>query len=365
MMKGLVLLLCVFFCSAMICDHALACTGFSLKSENSVFLAKNLDYGAGTAHVSINKRGLRKTSSISLPEKPFTWVAKFGSITFNLLGKEFAQGGMNEAGVAIEAMLVDKGARFSALDERAGLIMQQWIQYQLDTAATVSDIIASDSAVRVSFKYPRTVHFIACDRNGNTAIIEYVDGKMKSYTGNAVVTPVLTNSLYEKSVEFAKSQKDSGPKSFPGNPFVNSLARFNYASKLIQSPPKGSNPIDFAFSILDDVKLEGPKWGTKWSIVYDFNRREIHYKTEQNSVVRVIGLNDFDFDCSKSALYIDINAKVSQVADFKVYDPAANRRLVDESYSNVAFLRNAPESEREIRASYPANTQCVSVAKYK
>ena len=71
-------------------------------------------------------------------EKPASWVSRYGSVTFNQYGREFPNGGMNEAGLVVELMWLDD-TTYPATDGRPALDCLEWIQYQLDTAATLSD----------------------------------------------------------------------------------------------------------------------------------------------------------------------------------------------------------------------------------
>ncbi len=104
----------------------------------------------------INKRNVTKTAAAFPPEKPITWTSKYGNITFNQMGREFPYGGINEAGLVIEQMWLDK-TRYPVSDNRYGLSELQWIQYQLDNSATINDVIASDTLVRVSFQFKQIV----------------------------------------------------------------------------------------------------------------------------------------------------------------------------------------------------------------
>ena len=104
---------------------------------------------------------------IAAPEKPFTWISRYGSISFNQNGREFPYGGMNQAGLVIEQMMHEnEDAKYPALDDRFGLAELQWIQYQLDVSASVADVIASDRTVRISFTSVAPLHFLAADAGG-------------------------------------------------------------------------------------------------------------------------------------------------------------------------------------------------------
>ncbi|MFP4472205.1 MAG: linear amide C-N hydrolase, partial [Bacteroidales bacterium] len=125
-----------------------ACTTFCLQDDSGhIVFGRNFDFPSGLGHVVVNHRNLQKTAFIRPPEKPITWVSKLGSISFNQNGREFPYGGMNEAGLVIEQMWLQE-TKYPAHDHRYGLSELQWIQYQLDNAATVQEVIDSDTLLR-------------------------------------------------------------------------------------------------------------------------------------------------------------------------------------------------------------------------
>ncbi|MBE9509247.1 MAG: linear amide C-N hydrolase, partial [Bacteroidetes bacterium] len=189
----------------LIADAVIACTTFSFsdKKGNIVF-GRNYDFPVGVGHIHINKRNMRKIAFIRPPEKPLEWISKYGSITFNQIGKEFPYGGMNEAGLVIEQMWLQETV-YPQLDERYGLSELQWIQYQLDNSKSVKDVIASDSLVRISFTSVSPLHFLVSDVEGNVATIEYLDGKMTVHRDNNLPYPVLANCSYEHSSDYKAS----------------------------------------------------------------------------------------------------------------------------------------------------------------
>jgi choloylglycine hydrolase len=116
--------------------------------------------------------------------------------------------------------------------------------------------------------------------------------------------PVLTNNTYTASVKAENNFLHGKTGKFPGN---NSLDRFVKACSMVQrfKSEKTSMPVtDFAFSILDSVS-QGDF--TKWSIVYDINNKEIHFKTESNKDIKTIRLNGFDFACSSDTKMFNMN----------------------------------------------------------
>jgi hypothetical protein len=144
---------------------------------------------------------------------------------------------MNEAGLVIlEAALSE--TQQSRSDTLPLLSVAQWTQYQLDTSATVEDVIASDKVVRI---WPDDMqsHFLVRDRSGTIAVIEWLDGQMTVYQGDTLPVPATVNSTYESCV----SDGDDPTGRF--KIIVDRLASYDAATT--------SDGLSYAYSILQDV----------------------------------------------------------------------------------------------------------------
>src|SRR5687767_1893759 len=178
-----------------------ACTTFFINQDGQMVFGRNYDWITDVGRVNTNARGLSKTSMKTEDGKTITWTSKYGSITFNQYGKEFPTGGMNKKGLVVELMWLE-GTKYPGKDDRAALNVLQWIQYQLDNAATVEEVIASDTLVRISAgSVP--LHYLIADAAGNAATIEFLNGKMiaKMSKDHKLAYPVLTNHTYDYSFE--------------------------------------------------------------------------------------------------------------------------------------------------------------------
>jgi len=118
----------------------LSCTTFLLDNGGQPLFGRNLDWYLGDGLVIINKRGVEKTAN---PD-PFnrvnllTWTSKYGSATFNQHGREFPLGGMNEAGLVVETMVLEE-TEYPSPDSRPEIEILQWVQYQLDNFSTIEE----------------------------------------------------------------------------------------------------------------------------------------------------------------------------------------------------------------------------------
>ena len=347
----LIVCLIVFYLST----NVYPCTTFCIKDNKNIIFGRNFDFSTGFGYVIINKRNVTKTALVFPPEKPITWTSKYGSITFNQIGRELPYGGMNEAGLVIEQMWLDK-TKYPESDNRYGLSELQWIQYQLDNSITINDVIASDTLVRVSFQ-SQPIHFLLCDKQGDVATIEYINGKLVYHKGKDLPVTVLANNTYEESIDYTKKFIEFG-----GNDTIpktnKSLDRFVLAASMVKEfdESKSGDIIDYSFNILDTVS-QGEY--TFWSIVYDIANMKIHYKTYGNRETRVISLEDFNFSCELPVLITDIENNIDSIEeDFIVYNTNLNRELIENTFSHVEFLKNVPPEARDAIARYPESLIC-------
>lgn len=282
---------------------AIACTTFCINKNGQIIFGRNYDWVTGAGIINTNQRGLFKTSFRNAGGATISWTSRFGSISFNQYGKEFPTGGMNERGLVVEQMWLD-GTVYPAADNRPAIGVLQWIQYQLDNSATVSDVITSDNKLRISDN-DTPLHYLVADASGDVATIEFLNGKMVVHKGSELPFPVLTNDRYDISVKTATPiLKPGSVASVPGN---NSLDRFVKACSMVKqfSEVGSKHPVtDQAFSILNTV-AQGDF--TKWSIVYDVTNRMVYFKTAAYPSIKSIRFTAFDLSCRNQARMYNMN----------------------------------------------------------
>ena len=323
---------------------SLACTTFCLNRNGQLVFGRNYDWVTGAGIVHSNQRGLLKTSYANEDGGTIQWVSVYGSITFNQYGKEFPTGGMNEKGLVVELMWLDD-TKYPANDARPAVNVLQWIQYQLDNAATVEELIASDKKIRISDDVP--LHYLVADASGNVASIEFLHGKMIVHKSQDLPFPVLANSTYQESAQTAKRYINNADDL---SNLDNSLERYVKACRMVKKLPEfpaNMQLTDYAFSILDKVS-QGDF--TKWSIVYDISGKKILFKTESHNSIKSISLTDFDFSCKATPRMYNMNQQgVGNItANFSEKDNKVERKILEtavkESQSRVNISNNTKEA---------------------
>ena len=335
-----------------------SCTTFCISTNYEIVFGKNYDFQTGDGIIFVNKKEVVK-KAFTKKGIPAEWISKFGSVTFNQYGREFPMGGMNEAGLVIELMWLDE-TKYPPQDDRntVGGILQ-WIQYQIDNCETIQEVIDTDKFLRIP-EGAVPVHYLAADKYGNTASIEFLNGKLVAHSGGTMKFKSLTNDTYERSIEYLKNFKEFG-----GTDEISadrsSLNRFAISCSMLNeySKEKNGNAVDYGFKILNSVSQSV---STRWSIVYDIKNLIVYFLTDENANRKNIEFSGLDFNCSSPVLMIDINSDIkgninSSMTDYKT---AANRQLIDDSYGKVDFLRNVPEEYRQEASVYPEMLTCKS-----
>lgn len=304
-----------------------ACTTFCTRG----LFGRNYDFEIGYGMVVVNKRGLEKSSQ---RDHGAQWTSRFGSVTFNQFGRDNPMGGMNEKGLVVELMWLD-GTRYPKPDARPEVGTLEWIQYQLDTAATVDDVIASAKKIRI-LEHGTPLHYLVADASGGIATIEFLDGQLVAHRNGSLPVAALANDRYADSLARMKSGAND---------------RFARAAKGLAS----ATTIDGAFALLEHVAQPS----TRWSIVYDIRNRAIAWRTQENRERRDLRFAALDFRCASPVRILDVDAGRGDVSSqFRDYTRAHNESLVRKSTLGTSFLHDTPEAEIVESARWPEGAVC-------
>jgi len=342
--------------SSLTASLAAPCTTFLLNDGQRLVYGKSYDWHIRSGMLTVNHRGMAKVAMAGDNGNPARWTSAYGSVTFNQFGRDFPMGGMNEVGLVVEVMWLD-ATRYPPVDSRATLDNLQWIQYQLDTAATVEDVLASNDNIRIVDGV--TLHFLVADASGNAATIEFLDGRLVAHTGPSLPVAALTNHTYASSLAYF----ERWPR---GLGSTSSLDRFAVAASRVLSFADDS-PRDaraYAFDTLSAVANPGY---TRWNIVYEIRGRRVHFRTDNQPAIRSLDLTELDFACPGTVWVLDFGTAVlgDILPHLVPYTYELNRGLIDFAYANISFLLGTPERVRESIARYPESTFCVDARRIR
>jgi len=340
------------FVFAALLAQAQACTVMCLKVKDRHIVASNHDWYFGDGLIFVNKRGIEKVA-ISF-DNPVRWTSKYGSVSFTQYGRELPMCGMNEAGVTVDLLWLG-AAKYPKPDERSSCSTIQWVQHQLDTASTVADVIASLEKVRIAPIVPSAerVHFFITDKKGNSAVIEFLDGKAHAFAGNDLDVGVLENQTYASSTRLLKScQGFGGARPLAG---IAKRSRFvGAARQTLGFADSSQSPIEFGFESLRSVAQDR---FTKWSIVFDSQQNLIHFQTLASAKRKTINLTKLNFAPESTVLMLDVNSDFEGPAatHFEKYSREKNVEMLKTNVSKTGF--KIPDFLITLAAGYPETTR--------
>lgn len=283
------------------------CSAISLTADGRGVFAANLDYRLHTrGQLFINQRGVRKTGRIPSTGGIYAdWNSSYASITFNFVGYQYPWGGMNEQGLAMSTMALPQSVS-QPPDDRPVVDSGFWMQYILDTCASIEDVITSDALVRNITED----HYLVMDRSGASAVIEYIDGELVVHTGEELPVSVLANWFYDDSLLWWRAYRHSGDYSR----LDGSIQRFCIGADWVSSFDASATEerVVYAFDTLDAIAGERfSNHASQWSMVFDTRDLRVYFRTLANPDLRWVDLREFSRSCEHPVQMLDIDAPIA------------------------------------------------------
>lgn len=270
--------------------------------------------------------------------KGLKWTSKYGSVVASVYEAGTADG-MNEKGlVANELYLAE--AKYPKEDGRPRLTVAAWPQYFLDNFATVKEAVAEmrkekfipfavAPPVTDSKPIEATMHLSLSDASGDSAIFEYINGKLVIHHGRQY--QVMTNSpTYDEQLRMNKYWERKGGKELPGT--TNAADRFARASYYINASQQSAQPreaVAAVFSVMRNVSaprgIVGTDWSTIWRTVSDQKNLVYYFEDTFSPSLVWVKLKEIDFTpkagVRKLALAGNPDLAGDQTANFKPAKP--------------------------------------------
>lgn len=309
---GVIVVAAIILAAFLFLFNAEACTRMFWNSNGQVMLvARNLDLDLNdlpTFYVfpkGMNKNGGAITN-------PARWTSRYGSMVMGFQRhRYFCSEGINTSGLAYHYLYLTD-TKYEDRDGRPGVLMGRYGEYLLDNAATVSDallfmyktqLVPQEMAGRI---WPQ--HIALEDASGDSAIIEFVGGRMYVYHGAEYT--VLTNdpTFDQQNTNLWHYQYFGGSRPLPGD--LDAKSRFVRASAFVSSLNSAfSNPAvepDPIASLSNAIRsLTEPfgavwflgntpisAWPTLWTSLYDLTNKRVYFTHN-------LARNDFWIDMKK------------------------------------------------------------------
>ncbi len=288
-----------------------ACSTFKLQKGDSLIYGHNLNQGdiGVPGLIFINTRSVFKigrtwseiTTKEQLNPSSHCWISRYGSVTFNVFGRDLPDGGMNEVGLYIWEMSV-YAADYPKNGSLPKLNQMHWMQYILDNYSTVEEAIQCAYEIEID---GWGWHFFVGDATGNTAAIAFIDGEVVVSKGEDMPVPGLFNLPYKRELEYLKYYKGFGGLYEPdlSDPRV---PRFVKTAVMIRDYKFAQDIVEYGFEMLDALKVHDIP---EWSVVFDVRKRHVYFKTRINPEIKSFSMDKIDFSNNSPVLMLNMDIK--------------------------------------------------------
>jgi choloylglycine hydrolase len=280
-----------------------------LGPDGTVLVARSMDWVEDPgSEVWVFPRGMKRNGA-SGPGS-LEWTSRYGSAVVSFYGIASVDG-INEKGLVVNTLYLVESDYGKPVAGRPTMSIACWTQYVLDSFATVNE------AVTALEKEPFTIiapvlpngepgvgHMAISDSTGDSAILEYVKGRLVIHHGRQF--QVMTNSptFDEQLALDAYWKQIGGMTMLPG---TNRAAdRFVRASFYVTNLPQTAEPkraVAQIFSLIRGVSVplgfttpDKPNVAsTIWRTVHDQKERVLYFDSATSPTVFWIPLDQLDF----------------------------------------------------------------------
>ncbi|MGV3278550.1 linear amide C-N hydrolase [Rickettsiales bacterium LUAb2] len=292
-----------------------ACTRILWNNKLGTVVSRSMDWPTVTDPVitvfpkGINRNGGMLAGKQIIQKNPAMWTSKYGSMVTTIFGIGTVDG-FNEKGLGAHLLYLNNSEYEPRNPNKPGVQVALWAQYVLDNAATVNEALALLDKVQIveaDVKGPNgdivrgTVHLIIEDKSGDSAIIEYLNGKVQVHHSKKF--RVATNDpAYTEQLALLSQVNFKNPSSntiLPGN--VSSSDRFIRANYYLNLLPEPKTTQESVASILSVARNASVPFGAPYK---QFGIYNTEYRT-------VMDLTDsyyfFELTNSPSTIWADLS----------------------------------------------------------
>jgi choloylglycine hydrolase len=267
-------------------------------------------WGSQGTHLWIYPRGMERDGRGG--PGTLTWTSKYGSVT--AAGWDMATiDGFNEAGLAANMLYLaesDYGTP-AADDPRKPMSISIWGQYALDNFATVAEAVEALRAepfyiatVMTPDGHAGTAHLSLSDASGDSAIFEYVDGKLVIHHSREHT--VMTNSpTFDKQLALDAYWSTIGGVTFlPGtNRAADRFVRASFYMDTVEKTDDTNRALATAMSVIRNVSVpvgittpgQPNISSTQWRTMSDHKNMVYYFESAFSPYLLSVDLKAVDF----------------------------------------------------------------------
>ena len=315
-----IIALCVFFSTHIV----YSCTAvFANDKGSTMIVARSMDlFVSDEPQIVTMPRG--KMHDGQVDKNSLKWQAKYGSLIVTAFHTQTATDGLNEKGLAAHLLYLTDSEYPTTASNEPQISNTLWAQYILDNFATVNEALEGTKnlsivATKVNGRvWP--IHLAIEDATGDSAIIEFIKGKVKIYHGKQY--RVMTNEPpYAIQLANLKNYKlFGGKKPLPGD--TDPLSRFVRVATYLKTLPKATTEVGAVAGVLSVIRTAmvpfgaedtsgnntEDSWPTRWVTVADLSNKLFFFNSTTAPNIIWLDLKKIDFSEKSKVLFIDPTA---------------------------------------------------------
>lgn len=308
--RTVVELLVMVFVWTLITPACSACTrALYHGKEGMVVTGRTMDWAEDMqSNLWIFPRGMKRDGGMG--EASVRWTSRHGSVVTSIYEGGTADG-MNEQGLVANLLYLAESDYEVAGDRRPALVISAWAQYVLDNFATVEEAVQELKQEKlriVPTEAPNgakgTVHLSISDPSGDSAIFEYVKGKLVIHHGKQF--QVMTNSpIFDEQIALNKYwEQIGGTVMLPGtNRAADRFARASFYINACHQSAEPREAVANVFSVMRNVSVprgistpDKPNISsTIWRTVSNHKTRIYFYESTLSQSLLWVRLSEIDF----------------------------------------------------------------------
>lgn len=292
-------------------NNSFACTRIVYEGPNgTIITARSMDWkeDMGT-NLWIFPIGMERNGEVG--PNSLKWTSIYGSVIATAYDVSSTDG-MNEKGLVANLLWLAESDYGTWDQKKPGLSIAAWVQYVLDSYATVDEAVTGLSkeefaiitANTTGSNMLATLHLAISDVTGDNAIFEYIGGKLVIHHDRTY--QVMTNSpIFEKQLALNEYWKQiGGTIMLPGtNRAADRFARASFYINAIPQTDDIRTAIASVFSVIRNCSVpfgistpgEPNISSTRWRTVSDHKNKIYFFESALTPNIFWVSFKDIDF----------------------------------------------------------------------
>jgi choloylglycine hydrolase len=293
-----------------------------------VLVGRNVDwYDNPKTDLWVMPRGVQRKGSVA--GKGMEWTSKYGSVV-GVAWDSVVNAGLNEAGLTANCLWLATGDHGKRDESVPGLSEAEWAQFYLDRFATVKEAVEWTEQNPMQVRGCRLgpvlslQHLTIQDATGDSAVIEYVGGKLQTYHDRRFI--IVTNEpTYDEQLRNIRQYKGfGGEKPLPGS--TEAADRFVRGAYYVRNLPEMKTDREAVAGILSVMKSMSQPFtrassdrpnvsATVYTVAFDLGRRAVYFEATTSPYPIWLFMKDFDLSEGRPALKLADVSTVDRMGD--------------------------------------------------